>query len=236
MDLIVTSGGLGPTADDLTAEVVARFAGRELVLDEGMETKIAEILAGFARRLGFDLEALREANRKQAMVPEGATTIDPAGTAPGLVVPVDDGPTVIVMPGPPRELQRDVADPALATKAARAVLDRAEPYAGTMLRLFGVPESEIAKSLLEIEAEGVDARPARDHHLPAQGRARDRGPPPPGGRGRARGADRGHRRSATGGSSSAATARRSTTSSPSCSRATRSRRRSRAPAACSRRG
>ena len=158
MDLIVTSGGLGPTADDLTAEIVARFAGRDLRLDEGMEARIAEILAGFARRLGFDAEALREANRKQAMVPEGATTIDPAGTAPGLVVPVDDGPTVIVMPGPPRELHR-MWPPALATEAAREVLGRAEPYAGTMLRLFGVPESEIARSLLEIEAEGVDLEP-----------------------------------------------------------------------------
>ena len=48
MDLIVTTGGLGPTADDLTAEVVARFAGRELLLDEEMEAKIAEILRGFA--------------------------------------------------------------------------------------------------------------------------------------------------------------------------------------------
>src|SRR5688572_19206704 len=105
VDLIVTSGGLGPTADDLTAEVVARFAGREMVLDRRMEERIAEILAGFARRLRFDPEALRLANRKQAMVPEGATPIDPAGTAPGLVVPSDGGPTVIVLPGPPRELQ-----------------------------------------------------------------------------------------------------------------------------------
>ena len=52
----------------------------------------------------FDPEALEVANRKQAMVPEGAETIDPAGTAPGLVVSVDGGPTVIVLPGPPREL------------------------------------------------------------------------------------------------------------------------------------
>jgi nicotinamide-nucleotide amidase len=154
VDLIVTSGGLGPTADDLTAEVVARFAGVELVLDESMEEKIAAILAGFARRFGFDADALREANRKQAMIPAGSTTIDPAGTAPGLVVAVDDGPTVIVMPGPPREIQR-MWPAALATKPARAVLDRAEPYAGTTLRLFGVPESEIAKSLLEIEGEGT---------------------------------------------------------------------------------
>jgi nicotinamide-nucleotide amidase len=154
VDLIVTSGGLGPTADDLTAEIVGRFAGRELVLDEGMEGKIADILAGFARRLGFDADALREANRKQAMIPAGATTIDPAGTAPGLVVDVDDGPVVIVMPGPPRELH-SMWPTALATEPVRAVLERSEPYAGTMLRLFGVPESEIAKSLLEIEGEGV---------------------------------------------------------------------------------
>src|SRR5581483_736918 len=82
VDLIVTSGGLGPTADDLTVEAVAEFAGRELVLDQAMEERIAEILAGFARRLRFDADALRDANRKQAMVPVGATTIDPAGTAP----------------------------------------------------------------------------------------------------------------------------------------------------------
>ena len=77
MDLIVTSGGLGPTADDLTAEVVARFAGRELVLDEEMEEKIAAILRGFARRFNFDEEAVRDANRKQAMVPEGAIAARP---------------------------------------------------------------------------------------------------------------------------------------------------------------
>jgi len=155
MDLIVTSGGLGPTADDLTAEVVGAFAGLEMVLDEGMEEKIARILAGFARRLNFDPDALREANRKQAVVPKGSTLIDPAGTAPGLVVPVEDGPVVIVMPGPPRELHA-MWPLALETPAVQEVLGRAEPYAGVMLRLFGIPESEIAKSLREIENGGVD--------------------------------------------------------------------------------
>src|SRR5204862_246598 len=91
-DLIVTSGGLGPTADDLTAEVVARFAEREMELDEEMEEKIAAILRGFARRFRVDEEAIRLANRKQAMVPNGATTIDPVGTAPGLVVRAAGGP------------------------------------------------------------------------------------------------------------------------------------------------
>ncbi len=150
--LIVTSGGLGPTADDLTAEIVARFAGVELELDEGMEAKIAAIIAGFARRMRFDPEALRVANRKQAMIPKGAEAIDPAGTAPGLVVAVDDGPTVIVLPGPPRELH-SMWEPALETDAVQTVLARAEPYVVQTVRMFGLPESEIAKSLREIEAE-----------------------------------------------------------------------------------
>jgi competence/damage-inducible protein CinA-like protein len=153
MDLIVTSGGLGPTADDLTAEVVAHFAGRPLALDEAVEAKIAEILRGFARRFNFDEEAVREANRKQAMVPEGATALDPVGTAPGLVVPAGER-LVIVLPGPPRELQ-PMWPAALETQPARDLLARATPLHGYTLRMFGVPESEIAMSLREIEAEGV---------------------------------------------------------------------------------
>ena len=151
IELAVTSGGLGPTADDLTAEVVARFAGRELVLDEEMEEKIHEIIAGFAKRLRFDPEALREANRKQAMIPEGATAIDPAGTAPGLVVPAGEM-VVIVLPGPPRELQA-MWPKAIETEPARKVLGRAEPFKTLELRMFGIPESELAKALREIEQE-----------------------------------------------------------------------------------
>jgi nicotinamide-nucleotide amidase len=153
MDLIVTSGGLGPTADDLTAEVVARFAGRDLVLDEEVEEKIAAILRNFARRFNFDPEAVREANRKQAMVPEGSTPLDPVGTAPGLIVPVE-GRVVVVLPGPPRELQ-PMWPTALATAPVQELLARATPLHGYTLRMFGIPESEIAKSLREIEAEGV---------------------------------------------------------------------------------
>ena len=96
VDLIVTSGGLGPTEDDLTAEVVGRFQGREMVLDEAMEEKIAAILRPLAARWpDLDMEAVRAANRKQAVVPRGATVLDPVGTAPGLVVPpgTGSGPT-----------------------------------------------------------------------------------------------------------------------------------------------
>jgi nicotinamide-nucleotide amidase len=154
MDLIVTSGGLGPTADDLTAEVVARFTGVEMVLDEEMEEKIAAILRNFARRFSFDEEAVREANRKQAMVPEGSIPLDPVGTAPGLVVPVD-GRVVVVLPGPPREL-RPMWPRAVESPPVQAVLARATPLLGYTVRMFGIPESEIAKSLREIEAGGVE--------------------------------------------------------------------------------
>jgi nicotinamide-nucleotide amidase len=160
MDLIVTSGGLGPTADDLTAEIVGRFAGRPLQLDLEMEEKIATILRRFAKRRNWKIDeaAMMDANRKQAMVPEGAEALDPVGTAPGLVVPVGEPGerVVIVLPGPPRELQ-PMWPRALETAAVRAVLDRATPLHGLTMRMFGVPESEIAKSLREIEADdGVD--------------------------------------------------------------------------------
>ena len=83
-DLVITSGGLGPTADDLTIETVARFTGRELILDEDLEERIAEILRPLMKRFRhLDFDAVRAANRKQALVPEGAHVIYPAGTAPG---------------------------------------------------------------------------------------------------------------------------------------------------------
>ena len=154
MDLIVTSGGLGPTADDLTAEVVARFAGRELVLDEEVEEKIATILRNFARSFNFDEEAVREANRKQAMVPEGSIAARPGRhrARPGRAG--RGSAVVVVLPGPPRELQ-PMWPAALATEPVRELLERATPLHGYTLRMFGIPESEIAKSLREIEAEGV---------------------------------------------------------------------------------
>src|SRR3954453_14137530 len=180
LDLIVTSGGLGPTADDLTAEVVGRFAGRELVLDEQMEEKIGQIIARFARRLRFDPEAVREANRKQAMVPEGAIALDPAGTAPGLVVPAG-GQVVIVLPGPPRELQemwpraleappaagavggarrsQEIGPGAPGAPPAAEVIGSAEPFRTMSIRMFGIPESELAKALREIEDDGADLGP-----------------------------------------------------------------------------
>ena len=119
-----------------------------------MEGKIAAILRGFARRFSFDEEAVRAANRKQAMVPEGAIALDPVGTAPGLVVPAGER-VLVVLPGPPRELQ-PMWQAAIAAPPVRDALARATPLHGYTLRMFGIPESEIAKSLREIEADGVD--------------------------------------------------------------------------------
>jgi nicotinamide-nucleotide amidase len=158
MAVIVTSGGLGPTADDLTAEVVAHFAGREMVLDPGLEVKIEEILRGIMHRWpNLDPEAIRISNRKQAMIPEGSTVLDPVGTAPGLVVPPLEGvhPTVVVLPGPPRELQ-PMWRTAVETEAFQRAIAAAPHYRRGMLRLFGLPESEIASTLRAAEAEGLE--------------------------------------------------------------------------------
>jgi nicotinamide-nucleotide amidase len=158
VDLIVTSGGLGPTADDLTAEVVGGFQGREMVLDEPTEARIAEILAPMkARWPQLDMDAVQAANRKQAVVPLGATILPPVGTAPGLVVPPAagrDGPTIVVLPGPPRELQ-PMWSTAAETDAFRAAATGAHVIRQEMLRLFGIPESEIAATLRAAEDDGL---------------------------------------------------------------------------------
>jgi nicotinamide-nucleotide amidase len=162
MDVVLTSGGLGPTADDLTAEVVGRFQGREMVLDEPLEARIAEILRPLAARYpDLDREAIAVGNRKQATIPRGATVLEPVGTAPGLVVaPAEggEGPTIVVLPGPPRELQ-PMWSAAIETEAWHAAVAGARAYSQRMLRLFGIPESEIAETLRQAEREGVDLGP-----------------------------------------------------------------------------
>jgi nicotinamide-nucleotide amidase len=158
VDVIVTSGGLGPTADDLTADVVGRFQGREMVLDDALEGRIGAILDRYMRRWpGLDPAAIRASNRKQAIVPAGATILEPVGTAPGLVVPPspssNGGPTVVVLPGPPGELQ-EMWPAAAAADTLRAAIGSATTYEQRTLRLYGIPESEIAETLRAAEASG----------------------------------------------------------------------------------
>ncbi|WP_188489384.1 competence/damage-inducible protein A [Williamsia phyllosphaerae] len=149
VDLIVTSGGLGPTADDMTVATVAAFCGVELELDTELESTITDIVARWARKRGSDpdLESVRVATRKQAMVPVGATWISPTGTAPGVVVTAESGaPTVLVLPGPPRELQAMWPAAVETAGVQKAIAGRTE-YRQETIRMFGLPESELADSL-----------------------------------------------------------------------------------------
>jgi nicotinamide-nucleotide amidase len=149
VDLIVTSGGLGPTADDMTVATVARFSGRELVLDAELENKIAAILKKLMARIGgADFDAVRAANRKQAMVPVGVVVMDPVGTAPGVVVP--GKPTVVVLPGPPRELQ-PMWRTAVQLPAVREAIAGRTIYRQDTIRMFGLPESGLAETLRDAE-------------------------------------------------------------------------------------
>ncbi len=149
VDLIVTSGGLGPTADDMTVEVVTRFCERELALDEEVEAKIANILKKLMAHFDSEsFDAVRAANRKQAMVPVGAQVLDPVGTAPGVVVP--GKPTVIVLPGPPRELQ-PMWHTAIETPAAQQAIAGRTIYRQETIRMFGLPESGLAETLRDAQ-------------------------------------------------------------------------------------
>jgi nicotinamide-nucleotide amidase len=156
VDLIVTSGGLGPTADDMTVETVARFCGRELVLDAELEEKIGDIITRLMARFdNVDLESIRASNRKQALIPAGAHVIDPVGTAPGVVV--SGKPAVIVLPGPPRELQ-PMWPLAVQTAAVQEAIAGRTIYRQEMVRMFGLPESGLADTLrvAEKRIDGFD--------------------------------------------------------------------------------
>lgn len=153
LELICTTGGLGPTADDLTASIVGEFCGQEMYLDEPTLEKIREIIAQFTRRMNWDTEALDAGSRKQAVVPRGADILGPAGTAPGLVVKPAEGadkPVVVVLPGPPGELQA-IWKEAVETDTFKALVDRTFVFEEQMIRMIGVPESDIAKTLREFD-------------------------------------------------------------------------------------
>ena len=149
--LVITSGGLGPTADDLTAEVVGEFQGRPSSVDAELEQRIGAVVARLVARRGWraDPASLASGTRKQALVPEGATVLEPVGTAPGLVVPPADGrtgPVVLVLPGPPSELQA-MWSAAVAAAPVRQALAGREELRQETVRLWGTLESELAATL-----------------------------------------------------------------------------------------
>lgn len=154
-DLLITTGGLGPTADDLTAEVVAQHQGSRLVFDEALAARISVIIERLVRSRGWTtLPAhLADGTRKQAMVPIGAHVLEPTGTAPGLVVPAaTTGPPVLVLPGPPGELQA-MWPTALAAPPIVALLESTDGLSESTIRAWGPLESELAALLRDHEQQ-----------------------------------------------------------------------------------
>jgi nicotinamide-nucleotide amidase len=155
-DLVVTSGGLGPTHDDRTVELVAKVLGRELVLDAELERRIETTSRLYARRMNRAYPAFAAGVRKQATVPAGSLVLGLVGTAPALAVE-RDGQALVALPGPPSELERLWSE-ALASEPVRRVLERAQPPERRVLRFFGLSESALADAVEQGggEPEGVE--------------------------------------------------------------------------------
>jgi nicotinamide-nucleotide amidase len=156
-DVLLISGGLGPTHDDRTVEQVAAATGRQLIVDEELEREIGEFSRLIAERLRRPYADFVTGVRKQATLPAGALSLGLAGTAPGLVVDTGDC-VVVVLPGVPGELRR-LWPRALDTAAMQRVLARTRSPERRVLRFFGASESAVARALAEAggDGEGVEA-------------------------------------------------------------------------------
>ena len=157
-DACLVSGGLGPTHDDRTVELVAQALGIGLHVDEALEREIEAVSRVTAERLKRPYADFRPGVTKQATIPDGAVVLGLAGTAPGLLVAHGGGRLVVLLPGPPAELQR-LWPRALETDAFGALLARARPPGRRVLRFFGVSESSVARALTDAggDGDGVEA-------------------------------------------------------------------------------
>ena len=144
--------GSVPTHDDRTVELVAKVAGVGLHVDEKLETEISTISRTFAERLRRPYADFAPGVTKQATVPDGATVLGIAGTAPGLVVSGNQC-VFVVLPGPPGELQK-LWPRALETDLLRAVLDRAVIPTRHVQRFYGASESLVARALADVGGDG----------------------------------------------------------------------------------
>jgi nicotinamide-nucleotide amidase len=137
-DVVITTGGLGPTGDDLTKETVAEAAGKRLVLDQESMDRIER---------HFNGRSLGETQRKQAMLPEGCTVLpNDRGTAPGCGFETDAGKIVVMLPGPPSELipmLKNYAIPFLASGEKASVVSR-------FVRVFGLGEGNVAEQIADL--------------------------------------------------------------------------------------
>ena len=138
-DIVILSGGLGPTQDDLTKECVAKVLGKKLVLDEHSRKRIEDY---FTSR-GYKIT---ENNWKQAYAPEGAIVIDNEnGTAPGLIVPTEEK-HILLLPGPPNELKP------MFERQMMPYLNELEPgiISSITVKLCGVGESQVETDILDL--------------------------------------------------------------------------------------
>ncbi len=137
-DVIIVSGGLGPTADDITRQAIAAATRRPLVLSE----RALEALRARFERFGAEMT---DNNRQQALIPQGATLIEnPVGTAPGFIVEAEGG-TIIALPGVPREMMRLMTDSVLPYLRARG--EEAGVIRRRVLRTVGIGESALDSKL-----------------------------------------------------------------------------------------
>jgi nicotinamide-nucleotide amidase len=156
LDLVVTSGGLGPTHDDRTIELLARAAGRDLRVDPELEREIEGVVRGLAERFRRPYAEFESGVRKQATIPEGGVSLGLAGTAPGVLLQTGSA-LAIALPGPPGELQR-IWRTALERPELKEVFAQARNPAHRILRFFGLPESAVAGVVAQAggEAEGLE--------------------------------------------------------------------------------
>ncbi len=136
-DLVITSGGLGPTADDMTKEIAAEVFGRKMELHAPSLARIERYFAATGREMTPN-------NRKQAMMPEGAIVFDnDYGTAPALALTNDEGKVLILLPGPPRELEplfREKVEPFLRPRCGAVLFSR-------NVHICGMGESAVEAAL-----------------------------------------------------------------------------------------
>jgi nicotinamide-nucleotide amidase len=155
-DLLIVSGGLGPTHDDRTIELLARAAAVGLRVDEELALGIEELSRRVAARLNRPYADFVEGVRKQATLPVGAEWVGLVGTAPAVVLPLA-ACVAVALPGPPRELQ-ELWPRVAETAPVVGVLARAMVPERRTLRMFGVSESAVAQSLAAAggDGDGVD--------------------------------------------------------------------------------
>ncbi|WP_270567604.1 competence/damage-inducible protein A [Clostridium beijerinckii] len=153
-DIIITTGGLGPTDDDITKEVAAKYFNKELIEDENSTKKIRNYFK-------FRERAMTQNNLKQGLIPEGATVINNNnGTAPGVIIE-DDNKIMIILPGPPKEMKpmfEESVKPYLQEKSESILVSR-------VVKILGIGESAVAeeiKDLIDAQTNPTIAPYAKD--------------------------------------------------------------------------